>query len=102
MESLLVKEDMIHQLQILKELTGQLSSPHGVVPLPLIKLCRHRDDSFLDGHSELLLDHLLHLQQQPGTDELWAHRERVVGGNKKFCTSIVVNHLGVKKGKMRL
>lgn len=75
------------------ELTGQVGGPDGVVPLSLVKLCGHRDDGFLDGHAQLALGHLPHLEQQPGADELWAYSEGVVGGDQELCTSIVVNHL---------
>lgn len=42
----------------------------------------------------MLLGHLLHLQQQPGADELWADGEGAVGGDHELCTSIIVYHLG--------
>lgn len=66
-------------MSLINILTGEIGSPDSVVPLSLIKLCGHGDDSFLDGHAQLPLGHLLHIQQQPGADELWAHREGAVG-----------------------
>lgn len=83
----------------MRELTGEVGGPDGVVPLPLVKLRGHRDDGSLDGHTQLSLGHLLHLQQQPGANELWAYSEGAVGGDQKLCTSIIVNHLqeGAKK-----
>lgn len=64
---------------MISELTSEVSSPDGVVSLSLIELSRNRDDGFLDGHIQLPLSHLPHLQQQPGADELWAHGEGTVG-----------------------
>lgn len=75
------------------ELTSEFGGPDGVVPLSLVKLCGHRDDSFLDGHAQLSLGRLPQLQQQPGADELGAHAEGTVGGDEELCTPIVVNHL---------
>lgn len=86
-------KDIQHQFKIMREVTGKVGGPDGVVPLPLIELCGHRDDSFLDGHAQLSLGHLPHLQQQPGADELWAYGEGTVGGDQELCTSIIVNHL---------
>lgn len=77
-------------------LTSQLSSSDCVVPLTFIKFCRHRYYCFLYGHVQLSLGHLLHLQQQPGADELGGHRKGLISGDKELCTSIVVDHLEVK------
>lgn len=87
------KQDICHHVKIISKLTGEVGGSDCVVPLSLVKLGGHWDDGFLDGHAQLLLGHLLHLQQQPGADELWAHREGSVGGDYKLGTSIVVNHL---------
>lgn len=44
----------------------------------------------------MLLSHLLHLQQQPGSNELWTNGERLIGGDQKLSTSIVIQHLKFK------
>lgn len=78
-----------------------MCSSDGVVPLPLVKLRRHRDDGFVNGYTQLSLGHLLHFQQQPGTDELRAHGEGPVCRDQKLSTAVVADHLVRKTEKQK-